>query len=265
MKNDVTKPAPAALSDSFVAKLLGGIAESRATTIIGGGGKPFLRLLSGTWVFGQGNEEIQEGSQWVINTASLGHGYCCWVKDDPKNPKSKSQLRGEIMISMSEPKPQRPPPIDDTPYVEQRAFDAKCFDGTDAGTEVLYKTNSLGGMRAIDDLLVEIQTQLSEPGGRAWPCPVITLNSDFYPNKTYGGRTYYPIFDIVAWADMDGHLQPVGKPVVAPAEKEASPPARPGRAPKPSLRAADEPVPEQPVSTTQAQAHTGQRRRPVAR
>ena len=62
--NDLTKRDEAGLPADFLQKLSSGIAESRATTIIAGGGKPLLRLLKGGhWVFGQGNEEVQPGSR----------------------------------------------------------------------------------------------------------------------------------------------------------------------------------------------------------
>ena len=48
-------------------------------------------MKSGEWVFGQENEEVQEGSQWVVNVMSLAHGYCCWVETAPNKP---NELRG---------------------------------------------------------------------------------------------------------------------------------------------------------------------------
>jgi hypothetical protein len=277
MVDHVNSGVPMVTTD-FAAKLVAGIAESRASTVIAGGGKPLLRMLkSGDWVFGPSNEEVQDGSPWIVNIMTLGHGWSCWVQTAGN---AKNELRGEIMTSMAEPKPLRPPPIDGTQYAEQRSFEAKCYDGADAGTEVLHKTASIGGMRAIDDLLVTIQKRLAMPGGVAYPFPVIVLGHDHYEHTKWG-RIYTPVFEVVAWANGNGELEPEtagtlpnpfedrrqppepanaprqpAKPALAPTK-----PAEPAKPRKPSLAAAAKSA--APVSTTQA--HVGQRRRPAAR
>ena len=117
--NDTTKMSGGvpAIPDDFANQLGAGIAESRATTRLASG-KPFLRMMkSGDWVFGQTNEEVQPGSHWAVNIMSLAHGWCCWVDTGSKN-----ELKGEVMDSMTRPKPPRPGPIDGTPFAEQRQW-----------------------------------------------------------------------------------------------------------------------------------------------
>jgi hypothetical protein len=258
MKNDVTRPQghDLALPANFVEKLSSGIAESRATTIIAGGGKPLLRLLkSGEWVFGPSDEAVQEGSRWVVNLLTLAHGWSCWVD---MGPGRKNELRGEVMTSMADPKPLRPPPIENTPFAEQRAFELKCLTGDDAETEVIYKSGSIGGMRAIDNLLVEIQKQLATDPGHAFP--VLDLGCDYYEHNKWG-RIYTPVLTLVGWVDGNGQSvdEAVGRSAPAPElEPKPAPPTKPR---KPSLKATA--APQEPVSTQQA--HTGQRRRPGAR
>jgi hypothetical protein len=262
---------PTTLPAEHAAKLLAGIAESRATTVIAGGGKPFLRMLkSSEWVFGAGNDDVQEGSHWVVNIMSLAHGWCCWVDTGEGQ---KNELQGEVMASMMEPKPLRPPPIYTTPYAEQRGFELKCLDGADAGVEVSYKTASVGGMRGVDALLVEIQKQLAADPSH--PCPVLTLGSDYY-DHTKWGRIYTPVFTVTGWADMLGHVAGEATPLAPPEEPKAPPKQAKAKAKKPPVQQAEttskpvEPTPPwvsappvEPVSTQQA--HTGQRRRPTAR
>ena len=187
------------------------------------------------------------------------------------------------MISMAEAKPLRPTPIDDTPYSEQRSLEAKCITGADAGIEVLYKTASVGGMRGIDDLLIEIQAQLSSPGGVDHPCPVIVCGADSYTHKKWG-QIYTPILEVTGWADMEGQLAAAAAAPVEKNEPAAPKPAPRGKSTKPALKAAEtasanghgvdatlergrkaQPVQEPPVSTTQEKAHVGQRRRPTTR
>jgi hypothetical protein len=269
MSDEISKTTPTALPAELAAKLLSGIAESRATTVIAGGGKPFLRLLkSGEWVYGVADEEVQEGSHWAVNVMSLAHGWCCWVDGGEGQ---KNTLQGEVMTSMTEHKPPKPPPIGDTPYAEQRGFNLKCLDGADAGVEVVYKTASVGGMRGVDDLLVEIQKQLATDS--AHPCPVLQLSSDWY-DHTKWGRIYTPIFVVTGWSDMLGN-QGGHHPSVAPPEPPKAAAAAKGKPKKPPVAAvADPPAatvtplhaaapPVEPVSTQQA--HTGQRRRPASR
>lgn len=272
--SNITKVAGGmpALPEDFAAKLSAGIAESRATTIVGAGGKPFLRLLkSGEWVYGAENIDVQDGSQWAVNPVTLMHGYACWVD---------SELRGEIMVSMTEPKPIRPGPIDGTPYKEQRSFELRCVNGDDEGTEVLFKTTSYGGMKMCDGFLGEIRDHLMS----GFPCPIVTLDSEHYEHKKFG-RIYNPLMAVAGWCDMNGNLQvPVYAAVDHQVEASPAPVAPPARqrraaaapaAPPATKATIDVAVPAAPVgaptpvgapapvSTTQA--HTGQRRRPAAR
>jgi hypothetical protein len=278
----------------FAKQLAEGIAESRASTILSGGGTPLLRLLKrGNWVFGMENEEVQGGSRWIVNIMSLAHGWCCWVETSGND---KNKLKGEVMVSITKPKPAMPPPIDNTPYKEQRAFNLKCYDGEDAGAEVAYKTNSDGGMKAFDKLILAIQQRLvADP---LHCCPVLVFGAESYDHPKWG-ETWKPIFDIVDWSDMNGNL--AGQPAQVAAAKPAEPPpaARPRKAaiapeaataaPEPApapapaapapggamrqrtrkapVEAAPAPAPAlaPAASAIAAAAYQGQRRRPVAR
>jgi hypothetical protein len=238
-----------------------GIAESRSTTVIAGG-QNLLRLLkSGEWVFGVSNEEVQEGSQWAINVMSLKHGWTCWSRYEGSQ---KNELLGEILVPMTDSKPARPAPIQGFEYAEMRAFDLHCMDGVDEGMDVLYKINSVGGMRAVDGLLVEIVRQLKADPNHS--CPVILLKVDSYPHPKWG-KTYIPVFDIVGWVDIEGHaangqgesqetpIQPASEPAATSA------PEKPRKAALGAdVAATAKPAKKEPVPT--AATRTGQRRRP---
>jgi len=248
------------LPADYISRLMSGIAESRAQTIVAGG-KPFFRMgRSGAFIFGQSNEEVQEGSRWAVNIMTMSHGYSCWV-DGGQN--QANALAGEVMTAMTNPLPPRPDPIGDAAYKDQRSFEMKCIDGADQGTEVIYKINSVGGIRAVAELLDAIHAQLAH--APAYPCPVLTFSSDSYPHKKWG-QIFVPIFTVVGWADMNGNLQDDDQPeaLLGPAPKEPPPAAEPARKRKAPLgtapKAAAEPA--QPAPT--AQTHIGQRRRPSA-
>jgi hypothetical protein len=243
--NEIAKRNTTALSTDMLSRIKTGIAESRASTIIAGG-KPLLRMLKDAkWVFGQKDDPVQEGSSWAINPLTLAHGWVAWTNHEGN---TKNSMVGEVMVPVHEPKPPRPPAAEGGwPFNEQRIFELACIDGDDAGTEVLYKTSSYGGMRAVDDLLADLQDQLNANPG--FPCPVVQLNTDSYQHQKYG-KIYNPVFNIVDWASMDGQLQN--------GEEEAAPPAPPPPTPIRGRKPVAAPkAPVEPEATA--------RRRPVRR
>jgi hypothetical protein len=260
---DTNGSGPPAVPTDFLQKMMRGIAQSRVETRVAGG-KPFFRMdKSGEWIFGQANEEVQPGSRWAANIYSFVHGYSCWVDTGQKN-----ELLGEVMTSMSEPLPPKPAPIQGTEYKPQRGFELKCLDGVDTGTEAIYKTNSLGGIKAILALLPKVEEQLAT--NPHYPCPVLTFENSHYIGKKYG-KTYEPVINVVGWADMNGNLEGSAKAALPPAEGQAAAapeakPAKPAKPKKAALAADKAPLEvvaavAEPAPT--ARVHTGQRKRPV--
>jgi hypothetical protein len=262
-----------ALPDDYAAKLMSGIAETRATTKLAGfGGKDLLRLndQDGSWNFGQSNEDVQPGSRWAVNVRSLMHGYTCWVERGKKN-----ELVLDAMVPVTQPKGIQPPPIEGKECKDTRAFDLKCLDGADKDTEVHYKSASDGCIRATDALLAKIYNQIA--ADKVFVHPVITLGSESYWNAKWNKNIHKPVFELVGWANSNGEvMRAADSAQVAAPEPVAVPvqPAAPARKRKPPLAAVpqEEPAPvapaaaaepTQPVSTVQARV--GQRRRPVAR
>lgn len=241
------------LPAGFADKLAAGIAESRASTIINAGGMPLLRLLKdGSWVFGQGDEEVQANSRWLVNVMTIAHGYCCWID---------GALRGETMKSVFEPKPVQPPAIEGFPYKEQRSFNLKCLDGDDAGTEVLYKVSSVGGMAMSDKIFQALQTRVTED--QTFIFPAVVLDNAYYNHKQHG-RIYTPIMEIVGWHDQNGNEQPakngklaapVNEAQMAGEEASAAPAQRKRKAPLGSAAPTEE-----PQTTQQAHASPARRR-----
>lgn len=262
--NEIVARQGTAIGTDLLSKLKSGIAESRANTVIAGG-KPILRLLKDAhWVFGQKDDAVQENSIWAINPLSIAHGWVAWTNHEGN---TKNTMVGEVMEPVHAPKPPRPAPTDGWPYSEQRMFELRCMDGDDEGTEVVYKVASIGGMRAVDDLLSALQGQLND--NPLFPCPVVELLSDSYQHQKYG-KIYVPIFSIVDWASMEGKLLTEEHPELAapedaaPPPPPAPPPAATTSAPTPRRRAAaaapaaaPAPAPAEPAPTA--------RRRPIRR
>jgi len=252
------------------------------------GGLPFMKLHknSGVFLYGQTDEEVQDGSQWAVNARSLKHGWCCW---------KEGSLVGEVMDSVMVPMRPCPPPIHGQAFQQQYAMELVCLNGEDEGVATLYKNNSYGFRQAFEKLVRSDMRSRYEIDKRFF-WPIITLHSESYDHKKYG-EIFNPIFKIVAWADENGVI--AGKPAAAvagPAQaaKPVEPP-KPARQRKPPLGAAlaadqpdlvatatpprEEPQPTQqarrvPPAPSSAQVEaaeepvrvfTGQRRRPAAR
>lgn len=246
--HDITKAKANTLSTDFVNKLVTGIGASREQTIIPGG-VPLLRLLKeGSWVFGQKDDAVQDGSSWAVNPLSIQHGYVAWTKHEGN---TKNSIVGEVMAPIFEAKPAKPALAEGQwPYEEQRSMGLRCLDGDDEGTEVVYKTNSRGGMRAMDELLAALQGHLQEDP--RFPCPVIQLDADHYQHPKHG-RIWIPILTVADWATMTGDLASEARenpaadePEPEPEPEQTAPQPAPAARQKASLRtAAATPEPEQ--------------------
>ena len=237
MANEVSKKV-SALPAALVSKIAEGIGRSQIGAGAGGYGQTLLRLVGGNWLFGQGNDKVQEGSSWLANITTLKHGDCTW---------HESQLVDEFMVEMwADARPLPGTHATGATPKAQASVELKCMNGEDAGMQVLYKTSSLGGTNAMHDLKEAVKRRVDEHGAEfPYLFPVLQLGSTSYPNKRYGGTTYNPVLERVGWADINGELEgDEGTPAVA----EPVPP----KPSKPSLKA---------VPDTEAPA-TGQRRRP---
>lgn len=257
MAQEIVNKAPA-LPASMISKIAEGIGRSS----VGAGsllhGHTLLRMDKGDWFFGQAADPVQQGSQWIVNIASFKHGYVAW---------HESKIVDEQMVEVWHDAPIMPVARHPTgaEYRQQASVELKCLTGEDAGQEVMFKISSMGGTEALSNLFRgEIKGRIDRMGADyPFVYPVITLSATSYANKRYGGQTWKPIFDVIAWADINGELEddtplaaagnghdklPPDKPVVA------AEPAKPAKPVKPSLH---EPQPAAPAA-----AATGQRRRP---
>jgi hypothetical protein len=251
--NDIVKRSlgSTALSNDLADQLLAGIEDSQATTIVVGGGKDLIKLSKndGSWNIGQADEPMQVGSKWLINILSICHGFVCWSNYPGSR---KNERLGEVMVPMSQPKPQKPAPIEGFPFAEQRSFEAICLNGEDEGAEVQFKNGSVGTMKAFKKLEDAIKAQLRSD--RAFPCPVIQFKSDRYKHTDYGW-IHNPIFEVVDWSDLGGNLKSGAgtDPEPKPAPAAVAKPART----KPAL------VEDAPATAAeQAPVRPPQRRRP---
>ena len=102
------------------------------------------------------------------------------------------------------------------PWQQEWAVDLKCVSGTDAGTEVVFKTNTVGGIQAVAGLIEAVRDRLNGGQHDGKVSPIVRLEKDSYPHRQYGER-WMPVLPIVG-------LDVVGRPGTVPAPAPTSPP-----------------------------------------
>lgn len=186
---------PVVPMDRFKKAINDGAAAAKAIASSGG---LLLRLgRDGLWVYGPDNVEVQEGSLWAINPYSISLGFAAWGENGSRD---EGTLLGERMALIYEPAVALANlPDVGASWAPQIQFDLVCLNGDDAGTEVRYKTTSVGGRRAVAGMLDEVKQHANDDGNIV---PVVTLVSDSYIHKKYG-KTYVPVFEVAEWKAPD--------------------------------------------------------------
>lgn len=167
------------------------------------GGFPFLKMAKdGIWSYGVDDTEPEDEQKFAVNPLSMEHGSIAWLQRE-EGSKEPAKLLGERMVSMMDPKPAEAdlPAIEDGKWMNQLSFNLRGVGGEDDGIEVQYKTNSVGGLKAVTSVVDAILAQLSS--GTDKVVPLVVLSHDTYMHKSYG-KTYVPEIDIVDWITMEG-------------------------------------------------------------
>jgi hypothetical protein len=161
----------------------------------------FLKMgKDGSWVYGVEQDEIEDGAEFMVNPMGFQRGFICW-KYIPEGSKEKAQKLGEVMVSadaaLIEPSevPEGGVKWDFQLGVHLKAMD----DGTPiAGKEFVYRTTSVGGVRAVDTLAQQVGAHYGREGGQK--IPVVTLGTTSYKHAAYG-KIYNPVIELVRWID----------------------------------------------------------------
>ena len=235
--NDIIKREQStSISIDYLNALASGVGNALQVMPMSGGGKPILRMLkTGIWVFGVGDDRVQEGSSWAINPQQMQHGWVCWDADPNRQ---KNGTLGERLVPVTKPMPEMPEPIRGNEWQAQRVFELKCLDGEDEGVEVMYKAQSDGGKQAAGNLYAAFSKQLEwlriNKESPAYIVPIIKLKSTYYTHQMYG-QIFKPALDLVTWATMDLERQDAGAPAPAPVAPKPAPAAAAAKPAKPAL------------------------------
>jgi hypothetical protein len=194
-------PAPTAGALAALAKLTADLNKVNTAAVLGRSGHPMLQFKSrdnsGTWMFGQRKTIPEEGSLWAVNPTSFQHGWIVFGAD-------RKKPLDDRLVSVSQPRPDLTTlPDHGFQWSEQWAVGMKCISGADAGTEVIFKTNTIGGTQAVVGLLEEVRTRLNGGQHAGKVSPIVRLEKYSYPHPEHG-RTWNPQMTIVDWMAMDG-------------------------------------------------------------
>lgn len=213
MTTEMTNAASTALA--ALGGIKGAIAKVQQTAPRGAGGEPFMKMDNhGTWMYGQENVEVEDGSKWAFSPLDITHGWVCW-KAKPQGSKEASEKLGEIVVPLNGDLPAEAtlPDYGMNGNLKNEwnyfvAFHMKCISGEDEGEQALYNPSSKGGVDALlgrdrrSGLLGAIGEQLDKDP--AHPVPVCTLSKSSYVHPTHKNKVFTPVLEIVQWIGLDG-------------------------------------------------------------
>ena len=202
-------PAPAGGALTSLATLGAALSNVDTTSVAGRSGMPLLtfkREGDGTWSFGQRRTVVEDGSRWAANPTTFKRGYICF---------DGSKVLGERLVSVSQEMP-NPAELPDkgAPWQEEWAVNLKCLDGADAGVEVVFKSATDGGIRAVAGLIDVTRDRLNAGQHDGKVAPIVHLEKDSYQHVQFG-KVWFPLLTVVDWMPLSGP---------APAPKPTSPP-----------------------------------------
>jgi hypothetical protein len=187
------------------------------TSVGGRSGMPMLQFKSresGTWTYGQRQTVVEDGSCWAVNPLTFKRGFICF--------NDNNKVIGERLVSVRQPMPELTElPDKGSDWQEQWAVSMKCTSGTDAGTEVVYKPTTVGGVQAVAGLIEAVRDRLNRGDHDDKISPVVHLDKDSYQHAQHG-RIWTPLVTIVDWMPLNG-------PAPAPAPASLSSAEQPRR------------------------------------
>ena len=192
-------PAPAGGALASLTALGAALNAVDLASVAGRSGLPMLAFKrdgNGTWSFGQKRTVVEDGSGWAVNPLTFKRGYICFSNDN--------KVIGEHLLPVSQPALEVTElPDKGAEWQQQWAVNLKCIDGTDAGTEVVYKPTTVGGIQAVGGLIEAVRDRLNsnQHGGKV--APIVRLEKDSYQHGQFG-RVWTPRMSVVDWMSLNG-------------------------------------------------------------
>ena len=111
-------------------------------------------------------------------------------------------------------------------WSDQLGMQLLCTTGEDTGTQVIFKSNSAGGVEAIAALMQAIGQKIA--AGDINCVPLVKLENSHYKHQKYG-TIYKPKFVVEGWQALDGKAEEVED---TPDKVEEAAPEEPAPAPR---------------------------------
>jgi hypothetical protein len=192
-------PAPAAGALTSLTALAATLNGVDMTSVGGRSGMPMLQFKregSGTWSYGQRRTVVEDGSRWAVNPLTYKWGFICFS--------DSNKVLGERLVPVSQPKPEITAlPDKGGDWQEQWSVNLKCISGTDAGTEVVYKPTTVGGIQAVAGLIEAVRDRLNGGQHDGKVSPIVQFEKDSYQHAQHG-RVWTPLVTIVDWMPLNG-------------------------------------------------------------
>ena len=208
-----TTPASNALATSALTALTAAFKRVDLSVVSNRPLRPLMQFKSregGIWAHGQKRTVVELESEWAVNPTTFQWGYVCWGDGN--------KVLGNVSVPIDRDRPDLSTlPDRGFEWTEEMSVHLKCTSGVDAGTEVVFKTNTQGGRNELLQLIEAVRNRLGEQHeGRV--VPVVQLGNSSYAHAQYG-KTYVPVMTIVDWIGLDGPTKsaPAPKPTPAPA------------------------------------------------
>ena len=182
-----------------------------------------LDQRSGDWAYGPADDEVEltEDDELLVHPGEFQHGLLDWAGQAPSKPYS------DVMVPVTDPMP-------DEEELEEPKGEWKVqarallvhltddYDEEEGRPQIEFKISSKGGLNAMGDLQRKVAQQIRAQlkAGTAFICPIVKLGNR--PFTTSHGDHRAPVFNIIAWANVEGDREE--EPAVIP--PKASGPSR---------------------------------------
>jgi len=159
----------------------------------------YLKLdKAGIWTYGSEEIEVEEGSRWAINPATMATGFAAWDESTKVGEEMEAITSDNVVLRGKLPDV-------GASWSPQTAMQLKCLSGEDKGAEVLYSTTSKGGVKAFKTMVTAITARIES--GNPGVVPIVEMQVDSYKHKKYG-KIFTPELKVVDWLSMDAKEAP---------------------------------------------------------
>jgi hypothetical protein len=186
----------------------------------GHNGKPmalFKSRMGGIWTYGVKNIAIELGTRVAINPLSFRRGWAFFNNDNKCVDRMASLFQPEIEYAAL--------PDLGFQWSRQWSVEMTLISGMDAGIEVIFKSNTDGGVKMLTDLVNTIRTRAAAQPGRLDLVPTAALGKDGYTGPY--GYIITPALNDIQWTTLG---EGDSAPPPSPPQPSPPPPASPSKA-----------------------------------